>query len=248
MNEIITFGTKYSLNDGIKVLVKSAKPNCDKLTVIVYEVDSGLVDFLKDQGVNLVDGKALAEKYKINSQISSYTLKTIFFYLYSKYHTDSDQTYLCDFTDLWVRNSPFSLITNDKAYVTSENHLIGECETNTTWINICYNRDIFNILRNKEILNGGSILGKRAACVELLNEMVLEVAYVMQRSGNYPIIDQAIMNKVVYFDLFRYNILRHKEIVNLAYSADMANFTRSCVVHQYDVNKQLEAMLYEQYK
>jgi hypothetical protein len=147
-----------------------------------------------------------------------------------------------------IQRSPFELITTEKAYVTSENYKIGNCKTNMTWLQICYDSTILNLLKDKEILNGGSILGKRKACVYLLSEMMLDIASIIPRTNNYPVIDQAVLNKVVYFDQFNYVILRNHEIVNLAYSSSMTDFSKSYVVHQYDVNKQLEAMLYDKYK
>ena len=248
MNEIIAFGAKYKLTDGIKVFVKSAKKHCDKLTVIVLDIQPDLQDFLLQEGVNVVDGNAFAEKYKIDTRLSPYTLKTLYFYLYLKHGTISDKVYMCDFTDIFVQRSPFELIKNDKAYVTSENHEIGECETNSTWINICYNADIFNLLKNREILNGGNILGARSGCLYLLDEMVKDTTGVISRKGNYQNIDQAILNKVVYFDAFSYNILRNQEIVNLAYSSSMTDFSNVYVIHQYDVNKELEKRLYDKFK
>ena len=207
-----------------------------------------MIFFLQNEDVNVVRGSDLSEKYKVSQSISPYTLKTIFFYLYTKHVTKSDQVYLCDFTDIFIQRSPFELIKTDKVYVTSENYPIVKCDTNTTWINICYNSDIYNLLKDKEILNGGNILGIRESCVDLLHEMTLDTADVMSRIGNYTNIDQAILNKVVYFDKFRYNILRNKEIINLAYSSTMTDFSTTYVIHQYDVNKQLEALLYGKYK
>ena len=248
MKEIIAFGAGYDVSDGIKVFVKSAKKHCDKLTVITLNVKDELIFFLQNEDVNVVRGSDLSEKYKVSQSISPYTLKTIFFYLYTKHVTKSDQVYLCDFTDIFIQRSPFELIKTDKVYVTSENYPIVKCDTNTTWINICYNSDIYNLLKDKEILNGGNILGIRESCVDLLHEMTLDTADVMSRIGNYTNIDQAILNKVVYFDKFRYNILRNKEIINLAYSSTMTDFSTTYVIHQYDVNKQLEALLYGKYK
>ena len=248
MKEIIAFGAGYDVSDGIKVFVKSAKKHCDKLTVITLNVKDELIFFLQNEDVNVVRGSDLSEKYKVSQSISPYTLKTIFFYLYTKHVTKSDQVYLCDFTDIFIQRSPFELIKTDKVYVTSENYPIVKCDTNTTWINICYNSDIYNLLKDKEILNGGNILGIRESCVDLLHEMTLDTTDVMSRIGNYTNIDQAILNKVVYFDIYRYIILKDNEIVNLAYSSTMTDFSKTYIIHQYDVNKQLESLLYGKYK
>lgn len=257
MREIITFGRGYSLSPGIKVFVKSAKKFCDKLTIICSDLKEELVEFLKEQNVNIVQAKELAEKYNVNMSISPYTLKVIFFYLYCKHKCQSEEVYLCDFTDIFFQKNLFDLIVDSKPYVTSENFLISNCPTNTTWLNTCYNADIFNLLKKYEILNGGSILGEKASVIHLLKEMCDDMACIISRIGNYPNIDQASLNKVVYFDQHRYNILKEAEIFNLAHYGHLfCDLEKSVitigdkepfVIHQYDVIKSLENYLYEQF-
>lgn len=257
MNEIVTFGKGYKLNNGIQVFVKSAKKFCDKLTIICSNLDNKLIDFLNKHKINIIDADEIAKKYNVDNTLSPYTLKVIFFYLYCKHLCNSKQVYMCDFTDLCFRKNLFDLITNEKPYVTSENYKILNCETNTTWINLCYNADIYKLLRNYEILNGGSILGKTEGVVSLLKEMCADMTQIISRIGNYQNIDQASLNKVVYFDKIRYNILSNLEIANLAHYGNAKvtmnknkitiNDKEPFVLHQYDVIKTLEQFLYEQY-
>jgi hypothetical protein len=257
MNEIITFGQGYKLNSGIKVFVKSAKNFCDKLTIICSQLDAALLDFLKSQEVNIIDASELASKFNVDISLSPYTLKVIYFYLYVKSVSKSTNVYMCDFTDIYFQKNLFDLIITNKPYVTSENFLINKCQTNTTWINICYNQDIYGLLNRYEILNGGSILGEREGVVSLLKEMCLDMTQIISRVGNYQNIDQASLNKVVYFDKFRYNILANFEIANLAHFGNaqvkltpnniLVNGKQPCVIHQYDVIKSLEQFLYDQF-
>jgi hypothetical protein len=257
MNEIITFGKGYKLTPGIKVFVKSATRFCDKLTIICSNLDKELIDFLKQNNVNLVDADEIALKYNVQTTISPYTLKVIFFYLYCKHYCESTNVYLCDFTDLCFQKNLFELIKNKKPYVTSENYLIANCQTNTTWINLCYNADSYNLLKKYEILNGGSILGELTSAIALLKEMCADMTQIISRIGNYQNIDQASLNKVVYFDQARYNILNKLEIANLAHFGNAStvlkkdkvtiNNTEPYVLHQYDVIKPLEKFLYEQF-
>ena len=256
MNEIITFGQGYKLSPGIKVFVKSAKHFCDTLTLISSGITSDLADFLKDNNVNIVDSVELAKKYNVQTTISPYTLKVIFFYLYSKHYSTASNVYLCDLTDVYIQKNIFELIKNYKPYVTSENQYISNCQTNTTWINLCYNSDVYNLLKKYQILNGGSILSNRESAVELLKEMCLDMTQIISRIGNYQNIDQASLNKVVYFDQYRYNILDQFEIANLAHygnaevdlnsSLIKINNKEPYVLHQYDVIKKLETHLYVQ--
>lgn len=257
MNEIITFGKNYKLTPGIKVFVKSAKKFCDKLTIICSNLDKELVDFLEKNKVNIVNADTIASNYNVQTSLSPYTLKVIFFYLYCKHICNSTNVYLCDFTDLYFQKNLFELIKNEKPYVTSENFLINKCQTNTTWINLCYNSDIYNLLKKYEIINGGSILGKKDNVTELLREVCIDMTQIISRIGNYQNIDQASLNKVVYFDRVRYNILNKLEIANLAHfgNARVSLQTNNIsineniphVLHQYDIIKPLEKFLYEQF-
>lgn len=247
MNEIVTFGQGYDLEPGIKVFVKSATKHSDTVTVLGTQITTKLQDFLKEYEVNFVDVQDLAKRYNVNTSLSPYTLKTIYFYLYNKHITKAINVYMCDFTDVFIQKNVFQLINSNKPYVTSENFLIGKCETNTTWLNVCYNADIFNLLAKKEILNGGSILGKRFAVNNLLKEMCNDMMQIINRIGNYQNIDQASLNKTVYFDAFNYNILNKQEILNMAHSSDLTDLRHPYVIHQYDVNKPLMNKLFEKY-
>jgi hypothetical protein len=256
MNEIVTYGQGYKLSPGIKVFVKGAKKFSNTLTLIASGLTTELTEFLKENEVNIVDATELAKKYNIQTSISPYTLKVIYFYLYCKHYCTSSNVYLCDLTDVCIQKNVFDLIQNSKPYVTSENQYIANCQTNTTWIKLCYNQDIYNLLKKYQIINGGSILGRKESVTSLLKEMCLDMTEIISRIGNYQNIDQASLNKVVYFDQHRYNVLNNFEIANLAhYGNAEVNFDSPCitinnkepyVLHQYDVIKKLENFLYVQ--
>lgn len=258
MNEIVTYGQAYKLSPGIKVFVKSAKQFCNTLTIISSGLTEDLLSFLKEYDVNIIDANELAKKFNIQTAISPYTLKVIYFYLYCKHYSTSSRVYLCDFTDVYIQKNLFDLITNYKPYVTSENEYIANCQTNTTWIKLCYNTDVYQLISKHQIINGGSILGYRASVCELLDEMCKDMTHIISRIGNYQNIDQACLNKTIYFDRFRYNILNSFEITNLAHLANSKVDTQNkviwidnkepYVIHQYDVIKPLENFLYVKYQ
>lgn len=255
MNEIVTYGQGYKLSPGIKVFVKSAKSVCNNVTIICSGLTKDLIKFLNEHNINVVEADEIARKYNVKTSISPYTLKVIYFYLYCKHYSTSSNVYLCDLTDVFFQKNVFELIKNNKPYVTSENYNICNCKTNTTWLNLCYNEDIYNLLKQYEILNGGSILGNRESVTELLKEMCLDMTGIISRIGNYQNIDQASLNKTIYFDQYRYNILNRFEIANLAhFSSAKVEFNDLIaidnkipyVIHQYDVIKPLENYLYVQ--
>lgn len=254
MNEIVTYGQAYKLSPGIKTFVKSSKRFCNTLTVISSGLTDDLTTFLQENNVNLIDANDIAKKYNIQTNISPYTLKVIYFYLYCKHYCTASRVYLCDFTDVFIQKNVFDIVTNFKPYVSSENEYISNCQTNTTWIKLCYNLDIYNLISKYQIINGGSILGYRQNVVDLLDEMCKDMTQIISRIGNYQNIDQASLNKTVYFDQQRYNILRNFEIANLAHfpNADVdtkldlikINNKEPYVIHQFDVIKSLENFLY----
>lgn len=257
MGEIITYGKGYSLTPGIKVFIKSAIQTGNKVTIIGSQLGADVLRYAEDNNVTVYNSEILSKKYNVNDNISPYTLKVIYFFLYCKYISKTHEVYLCDFTDVYFQKNVFELIKNNNPYVTSENKIINSCQTNSTWVNICYNKDIFNLIGKYEILNGGSILGKREACLYLLDEMCKDMSSIITRIGNYQNIDQASMNKVVYFDQHKHNILKDGEILNCAHSGNAItennngiysiNNIESHVIHQYDVIKSLEKELYEKY-
>jgi len=260
MNEIITYGQNYSLNKGIKVFIQSAIKTGSKVTVIGCNLKDDVVDYFKNNNVNYVNAHPITEKYNVDLNLSPYTLKVIFFYLYCSKISTSENVFLCDFTDVYFQGDVFKDFykTQGKPTVFHEIELIMNCKTNTTWMNLCYNTDIFNLTRGYEIINGGAILGHRERCAELLKEMCSDISIVIGRIGNYPNVDQAVLNKVVRFDYLRYNIWDYNTVANMAY----ANAKRTVkikngkividgsiipvVVHQYDVNKDVERFINEQ--
>jgi hypothetical protein len=258
MNEIITFGTRYELVPGIKVLIKSAKAVCQNVTVIDLNLKQEVKQFLSKQDVHVFDANYFITKYNVDSALSPYTLKVIFFYLYCKHICKSTKVYMADFTDVLFQSDPFDVITNDKPYVISENALIKNCRVNSEWINLCFNTDIFKLLQYKEIVNGGMYLGTLGAMTFLLKQMTLELQQVISRIGNYLIPDQAALNKLVYFDKHNYNILNDFSLFNMAHfstkkfaktSKGFYKFDGSSpkVIHQYKANKNLEQLVYEQF-
>jgi hypothetical protein len=260
MNEIITFGKHYSLTDEIKIFVESAKRYCDRVTVIGTELSTELVDYLNSAGVNFIDANELAKRYRVNLSISPYSLKVIFYYLYLNNISTCTNALLCDFTDVFFQKNPFTLIKNSStSYVGSENFPIKECTTNTTWLRVCYNEDIVNLLSNSDIINSGILLGSIHSCIYTLKEVCNDITSIMSRVGNYPTVDQASFNKCIFLDRENYIVLDNYEFYNLAHSSSASykkegnyyviNEHTPFIIHQYDVlhdlHRELRENLYE---
>ena len=84
--------------------------------------------------------------------------------------------------------------------------------------------------------------------------MCESIVTVLNRVGNYLIIDQAAMNVVVYDDPSNFNIREDNMVYNLAHSAKdsfsvdndyiVVNNILPYVLHQYDVMPKLKEFLY----
>ena len=252
-NEVITFGKGYSMNDGIKVIVQSVKNVDAQLTVIGVDLDERAIKFITKNNGTYIDGRELAEKHNIDLNLSPYTLKIIFYALYCQKYCKSDNVFICDFTDICFQKDVFELVT-DKVTVHSENKQIATCDVNTTWLKICYGDEVYNKIKSNNILNSGTYFGRRSDIIDLLNRMCDSIVRVLNRVGNYLIIDQAAMNVVVYDDPDSFNIREDNMVYNLAHSAKdsfsvedkrvSVNGIQPYVLHQYDVMPKLKEFLY----
>lgn len=246
MNEIIAYAKGYGLGSGAKVFLQSAKAYCDKLTLLGLNLNDELIKYASLQGCEYID--TISSRFNVNESLSPYTLKVIYFYLYCKHISTATHVYLSDFTDVFFQRNVFDLIKNRQSYVTTESCSIIKCDTNRTWIQLCYNADVLQLIGTKRIINGGHIFGARESVVELLEEMCVDMFEIISRIGNYPNIDQACLNKTVYFDEIRYNILSSNEVLNMAHTPNIPTDVTPYVLHQYDVNKPLTERLYKQYE
>jgi len=257
-NEILTFGTNYKLNDGIKTIVQSAKNTSGALTVIGVDLDRETIKYIEDNKGKYVDGRELSIKHNIDLTLSPYTLKVIFYTLYCKRYTDSDNVFICDFTDVYFQRDIFKLINDNKVTVHSELKKIETCPTNSTWINTCFGSEVYGNIKNNNIINSGTFYGKRKNINTLLDKMCTEVVRALGFCGNYLIIDQPAMNKLVYEQPDIFEVREDNKVYNLAHNTE-TDFTlkenyislnnyESYVLHQYDVNEKLKTFIYKKVK
>ena len=109
MNELVTYGQNYSFVPGIRVLFKSAAKFCDKITLINFNLPTDVIEFCKANEVNIIDANELALKYNVDVNLSPYTLKVIFFYLYIKHISKSTNMFMCDLTDVYIQKNVFDI-------------------------------------------------------------------------------------------------------------------------------------------
>lgn len=254
-NEILTFGKGYTLNDGIKTIIQSSKVTDGTLTVIGVDLDPETISYLEKNKCKYVNGNELAKKHNIDLSISPYTLKIIFFTLYCKKYTDSDNIFIADFTDVFFQKNIFETIVEDKVTVHSEHKLIKDCQVNSTWFRIAYgNYDV----KDNEIVNSGTFYGSRKKVNEVLEKMCKEIGPILVRTNGYPTIDQTVMNKVIHDNPNLFIVGKDRKVFNLAHD-DKTDFKvtdslitvdgyESYVLHQYDVNEKLKEYIHKKYK
>jgi len=218
MNEIVCYSQNYSF-DKMNNIITSFEINAiDKYTKIIFLYKNMVIpEHIKEKKhISCIDVSTMDVKYNVDTSLSPYVLKVIYFYLYSKHTSQADNVFLCDCTDLFFNKNPFELV-KDKVSVFTETEYILNCDCNTTQIHIVYNPDIYQIIKDKLIINGGLILGKRTQCIDLLKEMCTDTADMIGRRGNYSNPDQAILNKVVYFDELNYHVSQDGTMVNCSH-------------------------------
>jgi len=218
MNEIVTFGQGYSFDKMNNIIKSFEKNGYNENTKMVFLYKNMIIpSSVKDKKyIECIDVSGLDIKYGVDTSQSPYVLKVIYFYLYCKHISKANNVFLCDCTDLFINKDPFELV-KDKVSVFTETEYIGKCQCNTTQVLIVYNQDILRIIHDKLIINGGLILGERTKCADLLKEMCADTADMIGRRGPYSNPDQAILNKVVYFDELNYHVSKDQSMVNCSH-------------------------------
>lgn len=227
---------------GIQVTIKSLREVYSGEIIFLYKnISNKLKDFLVQQNVNLVD----CSTYKVLFDTSPYNNKIIYTYLFLRereQELQKSKVLFCDVGDVYFTSSPFS-IQEDKLLFSLETDSISSCEVNRTWLNICYGEGVTKAIENNIVINSGIILGTFTQIKNLFNNMLDDMSRILAKI-NYPITDQAIVNKLVYFNKIDC-VLNNTDITNFSQSPDR-DITNK-INHQYKVNKQHTEVLYDRY-
>jgi hypothetical protein len=227
---------------GIQVTIKSLREVYSGKIIFLYKnISNSLISFLKEQNIELVS----CDKYKVIFNTSPYNNKIIYTYLFlrdQKQFNDKTKILFCDVGDVYFTSSPFN-INNDKLLFSLETDTIEKCTVNRTWLNICYGKKITNEIKQNIVVNSGVILGTVSKIKHLFKCMVDDMATILTKV-NYPITDQAIVNKLVYYD----NIecaLESQRISNFSQNPNLE--LTNIINHQYKVNQEYTKILYDKY-
>lgn len=183
---------------GIKVTIKSLREHYNgNVTVLYQNISNLLLDFLFSQEVHCVD----CSDFKVLFKTSPYNNKVLYSFLYLKKEAESLEDcliLLCDISDVLFKCNPFELFTG-KLTLFLEDKPFKDCECNSTWMKICYENKVLFELKDNIVVNAGLYLSKYQDLFKFFELMVKDMSEIFYRI-NYPIVEQAIVNKLIYFD------------------------------------------------
>jgi hypothetical protein len=247
MNKLCLFyieGIEYDFS-GIKVTIKSLREHYkEKIIVLHKNIDERLLQFLIQQDVECID----CTDYNVLFKTSPYNNKVLYLFLFLKRNIEKYKHYdvmLCDIGDVYFTIDPFSICVNQKQPLVLflEDQPFKDCKCNSTWIAICYNQQILEKINNCIVINAGIYLASYLHLFEFFSLMVKEMSYIFSRI-NYPIVEQAIVNKLIYIDKINC-ILDSQNVNNMAQG--IKTEANNKINHQYKVNPKIKLGLYKHY-
>lgn len=228
---------------GIEVTIKSLrKVYSGQITVLYKNVSSKLLTFLHNYNIETVNCNSLPVIY----QTSAFNNKIIYSYLFLKNNKEKLKVaniLFCDIGDICFELNPFNL-QKPNIYFSLESEQIKNCEINSTWLKICYNQEIFNNIKENIVINSGFILGTYEQVFNLFKNITDEMSKIFSKI-NYPITDQAIVNKLIYQDNTP-SYLGEGDVVNMSQYKGPINFNDK-IIHQYKVNSEFANAIYKKY-
>lgn len=245
-SEVIFYieGTNYDFN-GIKVTLKSLREHYSgKITVLYKDVDDRLINLVTASEAIPYD----CSSFKVTFKTSPYNNKVLYSFLYLKNYSNlegTDKVLICDISDVYFKINPFSLLSSQNKFTMFlEDKTFEFCECNSTWMEICYNSHILDLVKHKVVINAGIYLSPFNSLKEFLQLMVNEMSHVLGKI-NYPIVEQALVNKLIYVDNFEV-ILDSKNVNNMA--QQIKTDINNNINHQYKVFPQIKEFLYKLYE
>lgn len=173
-------------------------------------------------------------------------------YFAKKFINDNTQyrkIFLTDIRDVIFQEDPFNALINEKLQVAVEDVLIGDNEYNSSWIRALMGEDYFQIVKNKNVLCSGTILGERDVILKYLDfttNLINEKGVHLDTGENFFIIDQGAF--IVFCnehpDLVHRHTNENGKIFTMSYIGEMILSADGTllnndqelysIVHQYD--------------
>jgi hypothetical protein len=189
--------------------------------------------------------------YDVEDQINFDYINVMRFELFHRYLTKVDSTaydkvLIADTRDIVFQSDPFNNTELSNIYFYSEPELIGACETNSSWYKQLYGDEGLSVVKNKLIVCGGTILGKKKSIVNFIEVLWSEIVRLVQAGKAFGTCDQAvinylahnIMNECLIERTFHSNVatLHHAKRFTFNSSGQLLNASGipTPVIHQYD--------------
>ena len=241
-NLVIGAAFNYDI-EKIQPFVKSLR-SCyhGKVTLLTQNVDDATDKYYKANNI---------DQFKVSDSLNWEYINVLRFELFHRYlnsidTTDYDKILIIDTRDVIFQIDPFVNTDLSNLYFYAEPELIGSCATNSAWYKHLYGYEGLNLVKNKPIVCGGSILGKRKSILNLMEIFWTEFIRLISESRGFGACDQAILNHLAHVVIenkiiggtFSSNVatLHHAKIFQFNSSGQLLNEcgTPTPVVHQYD--------------
>jgi hypothetical protein len=212
MNETITYLKSVYYTDKLEKLLLTLLSNSNILTVICDSYDTKLKDFFKQHNINVVESSDIIERYKVVPSLPICVKRLIVMYLTLLYKSTATNIGLYMSERYYPTSNIFELITNNKTFVATDNYLIKDSKDITDSLNYCYNRDTFlyDFLKTNTVILNNIIFGLRESCLLTLKELIQDLGIITYSSDRNLSVVDASLQKSVYLDKFRYNIIDNK--------------------------------------
>lgn len=185
------------------------------------------------------------------------------FFKYLEFLNDSqyNKILITDVRDVIFQGNPFLNLPDDFLYLFKEDPgiNIGACEYNSFWMECAYQKNVVNLVQDRNIICAGTIFGTKNKVLDLLIRITDDLLLI--RKSNYQNyqsvnLDQAILNKIAYLDNINATLKTNGDIVGTigisvthSNARDIitinnlnllsVNGTIPLIVHQYDRHQQL---------
>lgn len=244
MNSNIIIGAAFGYTyEKVLPFVRSLRHNFKgKVVFLVKEIDDITRQFYKDNNIDM---------YEVEDEIDYNYINVIRFNLFHRYLSKVDthpydKILITDTRDVVFQSDPFQNTESFNIYFYSEPELIGACDANSSWYKQLYGESGLSIVKDKLIICGGTILGKRKNIINFIEIFWSEILKLTQSGRAFGTCDQAVINYLAHNVMsecvigrtYNSNVatLHHAKNFTFNSSGQLLNLSGAPIpiIHQYD--------------
>ena len=196
MNENLVIGAAFNYTaQKTYPFVKSLRSHYDgKVVFLTQNVDEETELFYREHRI---------DQFKVPDSLNMEYINVIRFEFFHRYlnsidSSEYDKVLIIDTRDVIFQSDPFANTDLSNIYFYAEPELIGACSTNSAWYRHLYGDEGLRDVRNKLIVCGGSILGKKKSIINFIEIFWDEFLRLMENSKSFGSCDQAIINHIAH--------------------------------------------------